>query len=128
MAGFERSKARKVETAMDRWNSEWDRPGQRDTGYWLLGVALKKAGCDAGEIADRLDHCRPVFDVEGEGQASWFYQAYGQETRRLRFPRSVQDKMMRFVKQRFSRSGAQGALLESTKGNYTTERDPRPAS
>ncbi len=56
MAGFERSKARKVETAMDRWNSEWDRPGQRDTGYWLLGVALKNAGCDAGEIADRLDH------------------------------------------------------------------------
>ncbi len=38
------------------WNSDWDRPGQRDTGYWLLGVALKNAGCDAGEIADRLDH------------------------------------------------------------------------
>jgi hypothetical protein len=54
-AGFESSKARKVATAMDRWNSEWDRPGQRDNGFWLLGVHLRNAGCDAREIADHLD-------------------------------------------------------------------------
>jgi hypothetical protein len=52
--GFTASKARKVETAMDRRNSERDRSGQRDSGFWLLGVHLKNAGCDAGEIADHL--------------------------------------------------------------------------
>jgi len=67
-AGFERSKARKVETAMDRWSTEGDRPGQRDSGFWQLGVDLKRAGCDATEIVDHLSRAATFSNSREKGK------------------------------------------------------------